>query len=78
MKYLAMFLEILGSALFTLIGFCIVCLVIGLVIVSILEIHKGIEYGGDYLSRLTKKTFDKYTFDPEDKRIFKDKWKDIV
>lgn len=32
----------------------------------------------NYVKDLIAKTMNKYKFDPEDKRIFKDKWKEIV
>lgn len=32
----------------------------------------------NHVRDLTAKTMDKYKFDPNDKRIFKDNWKDIA
>ena len=55
-------------------------LIVGAVLITILYlIHKGLTINvNGYVNELIEKTMNKYKFDPEDKRIFKDKWKDIV
>ena len=55
-------------------------LIVGAVLITILYLlHKGLTINANgYFNELIEKTMNKYKFDPEDKRIFKDKWKDIV
>lgn len=55
-------------------------LIVGAVLITILYLlHKGLTINSNgYVNELIEKTMNKYKFDPEDKRIFKDKWKDIV
>jgi len=55
-------------------------LIVGAVLITILYLlHKGLTINANgYVNELIEKTMNKYKFDPEDKRIFKDKWKDIV
>lgn len=77
MKYLAMFLEIFGEALFLLIGCCVVIAVFGFIIYSAISICDGIERSGNYVNNLTRKTFKKYSFTPG-KSYVKDKWENLV
>ena len=55
-------------------------LIVGAVLITILYLlHKGLTINANgYVNELIEKTMNKYKFDPEDKRIFKDKWKEIV
>ena len=77
MKYLAMFLEILGSALFTLIGFCVICGILFLIVYSLVSIAKGINRDESYVEKLKRETFEKYTFKLGDKEFWKDKWDNL-
>ena len=58
----------------------IILVTFNLIVVVVLLIILCLNLKGtkNYVKDLTIKTMNKYKFDSNDKRIFKDKWKDIV